>query len=657
MSYKMKISLNVLNHLGIGLYSNIPSVLSEIVANAWDADATEVNITIDTKTSEIVIQDNGHGMSKDDLNDKFLHIGYSRRTDGREFSKDLKRPVMGRKGIGKLSVFSISDVVEVYSKTSGDSTINGFKMEVSGIKEAIEHKSGDYEPIELLTNEKKYLQESSNGTVIVLKSLKKSLTHTESFLKKRLARRFSIIGAASNFIVKIDNEEITIEDRDYFSSLEYIWEFGKDNDYIKHAKNATNSEQFDQIIHYKGTDYKIRGWIGTVKESGKLQDGDENLNKISILVRGKVAQEDILEEFREGGMYTKYIIGEISADFLDLDGWDDIATSSRQKLIEDDERYIKLKEFILSALKVIEKKRAEFKETKGEEEAIKILPIKTWYDALKREQKKRAKKLFGRINQIETDESHRKVLYKHAVLAFENMAFKDAMDKFDAISSSENIEFFIELFKNYDDIESTFYYEITSGRLKIIKKLKEQLDNNELEKVLQMHIFENLWLLDPSWERATEPVLIEQNVQTIYKSMMDKEHDDVRDGRIDLKYRKASGKHIIIELKRANVRKTMPEIMGQVIPYMDALRAELSKSGHHNEPVEAVFIMGTLPKGWDDANKMHKEINTLESANIRVVTYQSLISQSFNLYSEYLDKQTEKGKLINLLNEIDKLPV
>jgi len=33
----MTIDLNVLNHLGIKLYSSIPAVLSEAVANAWDA--------------------------------------------------------------------------------------------------------------------------------------------------------------------------------------------------------------------------------------------------------------------------------------------------------------------------------------------------------------------------------------------------------------------------------------------------------------------------------------------------------------------------------------------------------------------------------------------------------------------------------------------
>lgn len=53
----MSLSLNVLNHLGINLYSNIPAVLSEIVANSWDADATRVDITI--SDDEIVIKDDG----------------------------------------------------------------------------------------------------------------------------------------------------------------------------------------------------------------------------------------------------------------------------------------------------------------------------------------------------------------------------------------------------------------------------------------------------------------------------------------------------------------------------------------------------------------------------------------------------------------------
>ena len=45
--YKMTVDLNVLDHLGIHLYSNIAAVLTEAVANAWDADAENVEIRID----------------------------------------------------------------------------------------------------------------------------------------------------------------------------------------------------------------------------------------------------------------------------------------------------------------------------------------------------------------------------------------------------------------------------------------------------------------------------------------------------------------------------------------------------------------------------------------------------------------------------------
>ena len=78
----MTINLNALNHLGINLYSNVPSVMSEIIANAWDADATEVKITIAEGNTSITITDNGIGMTLDDINNKFLHVGYQKRENG-----------------------------------------------------------------------------------------------------------------------------------------------------------------------------------------------------------------------------------------------------------------------------------------------------------------------------------------------------------------------------------------------------------------------------------------------------------------------------------------------------------------------------------------------------------------------------------------------
>ena len=104
----MSLSLNVLNHLGLNLYSNVPAVLSEVVANAWDADAENVTIEINTERGKVILTDDGHGMSRSDVNQKFLMVGYQRREHpGGAVTPTHKRQVMGRKGIGKLSLLGL----------------------------------------------------------------------------------------------------------------------------------------------------------------------------------------------------------------------------------------------------------------------------------------------------------------------------------------------------------------------------------------------------------------------------------------------------------------------------------------------------------------------------------------------------------------------
>ena len=139
-TFKMTVDLNVLEHLGINLYSNIAAVLTEAVANAWDADASIVQIRFDPNSEWIEVEDDGIGMSADDLNGKYLRVGYRRREEDAEHGcRTAKgRPAMGRKGLGKLSLFSIANVIEVQSAKDGST--HGFRMSVPGIHEAVQEK-------------------------------------------------------------------------------------------------------------------------------------------------------------------------------------------------------------------------------------------------------------------------------------------------------------------------------------------------------------------------------------------------------------------------------------------------------------------------------------------------------------------------------------
>ena len=119
---------------------------------------------------------------------------------------------MGRKGIGKLSLFSIANKITIISKKENEE-INAFVMNVDDIREAA-NQGIDYEPIALKSNElPKQLEH--NGTIIILEELKRERIQ-EHNIKTNLARRFLIIGSQNNFAVFVNGEEIGVEDRNYF---------------------------------------------------------------------------------------------------------------------------------------------------------------------------------------------------------------------------------------------------------------------------------------------------------------------------------------------------------------------------------------------------------------------------------------------------------
>ena len=646
--FELDIDLNVLNHLGLNLYSNVPAVLAELIANAWDADATRVDIVIDRPPNRpdqtsIVISDDGCGMDDADVRGKYLKVGYQRRQGPSGDQTIAGRPVMGRKGIGKLSIFSIAEYAKIYTRKTTPDPI-GIEMDVTKIKAAIE-KGDKYHPMKVDATHK---VPGNSGTVIELRKLKKRVNATlDQHIRQRVARRFSVV--SDEFQVFIDGSRISIQDRNHFSKLENAFAYG-DFDTAKFSHDEKYiSNRCNVVCNTNG--YSVSGWIGLVRESGSLQGDSGNLNKVAILARGKVALEDILERMHIGSLYAKYVIGEIEADFLDLTNLDDIATSSRQDFIQDDERFTALRDFIKGELAALRESRAAMKADEGELRAIEIPAVKEWYGSLIGDAKVEAKKLFGKINQIATDEVHRKTLYKHGVLAFEHLRHKEMLAQLGDLDV-DNLEATVKLFSELDDIEASWYYQITEGRLDMIRKLRKLVDDNALEKVIQEHIYTHLWLLDPSWDRATETPSMEKTVREDFDRLSEKLSQEESDGRIDIRYKKTSGKHVIVELKRASVRTTSWKLGDQVQKYMDALRKQIKEHQEHG-PVEAVCLLGHLPTDWNSQNQAQDELN-LNTRGIRAMTYRSLINDAEKSYDEYLRKAEDRGRIKKLLDEIDE---
>ncbi len=662
----MTISLNVLNHLGLSLYSNTPAVLAEVIANAWDADATDVRVNFDLSENTITVTDNGVGMDQADINNKYLYVGYQKRSQAStSFLTPSGRLPMGRKGIGKLSLFSIADQFAIYSKKL-ESLEQALLMDAEKLKAEIKKEDastpGSYhpEPIEFDTDL------GEHGTSIRIQRLKKvKLTRASvSALRKRIARRFGIIGARHDFRIFIDGSEVTFSDRDYFHKARFIFQYGR-YDYTQHCTSLDTDEDTGRPLSFNHDNrfdsngkadpegaYEVHGWIAIARRSNDLDDQgqDDNLNKITIVVRGKVALEDILKEYRLGGMITKYIYGEIHADFLDDDDEDDIATSGRQGIAEDDPRYRAIKAFLESELKRIWIETNRLKDRKGLESALASNPyIRKWYDKLRpKDLQESAKKIFAAIDKAGVDETSKQDLYADGVLAFETLKLNFALDRLDRIDAS-NLDLFLGYLKDVDSIEAVRYYEIVQERLSVIEKLHDMVDKDVYESVLQKYIFDRLWLFDPAWDRATGERHMEERLQRVVDSVVAKG----KHVRLDVRYRSVPGTHVIIELKRAKRPISTGEISDQINAYIDALRAELNKTPKEALlPIEAVCLLDRLPRGWNNLERRQKDENSLAVNGIRVMTYTALIESARARYRAFIRASEEASDLHRLIDKI-----
>lgn len=97
--------------------------IAELIWNALDAEASSVAITVDTNelgaATKVVVADDGHGIRYSDSPDLFLTEGDSWKKDKR-FSPELRRPMHGQLGRGRLLTYAIADEVEWNTTALGD---------------------------------------------------------------------------------------------------------------------------------------------------------------------------------------------------------------------------------------------------------------------------------------------------------------------------------------------------------------------------------------------------------------------------------------------------------------------------------------------------------------------------------------------------------
>ena len=176
--------------------------LRELVDNAWDADADNVRITLPdlTTDSQIIVSDDGSGMTEEEVRRIYLAIANDRYSRQGDRTARHGRKVRGRKGTGKFAGLVVAEDMRVETKSHGKKTTVSFS------KSAVLKAEGDLERVDLPVTVEDCNPEE-NGTTITLSQL--TSLSTVPALKELLELEY---GRRNGFAIFVNNEPLSHED-------------------------------------------------------------------------------------------------------------------------------------------------------------------------------------------------------------------------------------------------------------------------------------------------------------------------------------------------------------------------------------------------------------------------------------------------------------
>ena len=268
--------------IGERLYSESIELIRELVNNAYDADATVVEIKMTEEYIEV--KDNGTGMDREGVR-QYFNIGSPEKV-AKNKSPMFHRDLIGQFGIGKFASLSACECFEVYTQRSD------FAAKVTFDKMEWEKEGDQWNlPLQILPADK----ERGNGTTVTLLRL------TRIFEPEEVVRKI-VEGTplkAQDFVVRLNGLRIT-----------------------------PRSLSGHRIPFLEGTDFgPVHGEVIILPSSTASPE--------ELGIEVKVKQVTIKREFfglEHWGKLVSRIRGEVHADFLPV-------TTDRSGFVQDSSQY------------------------------------------------------------------------------------------------------------------------------------------------------------------------------------------------------------------------------------------------------------------------------------------------------------------------------
>jgi hypothetical protein len=513
--YKMTISRNTIDKLGVKLYDKVSAVVAELVANAYDGDATEVVVelplgqylasraggTITDKGYVIRVSDTGHGMTPDEVNRFYLPIGKDRRQDPQHgaTSRERNRDVLGRKGIGKLAPFGTCRTIEVLS-SGGQGTNEGYVTAhlILNYGDILQETDEPYYPT---AGQFDQTFRANRGTTIILRNFLYRRIPEPQVFHRQLAARFGI--TRQDWAIKV------IDSANHATSFQ-IGELAVD------LLQGTKIDLVERpVVLEDGTRLPVLGWVGVSRDAYR----DEVMAGIRIYARGKIVAQtrdfDIPAGFTGEHTIRSYLVGVIHADWLDEDDQEDLIRSDRQDILWSSERGQAFKQWGQELVRELGRSSQSsrqqqvwtlFRGKSGiEEQAAKLFD-----DPDIRRSVTDVARIVARTASRDSLENPE---YVQSIvdLAFHLGPHRAIVDRLHeiAIDATSPFDALVGLFTQARVAEMYSLGQIAAERVRAIENLENKLASAKEESELQKLLEEAPWLIDPQWTVLTRNQTLE----------------------------------------------------------------------------------------------------------------------------------------------------
>lgn len=555
-------------------YRSPEKALKELIDNAWDAEASRVEITIPEPMSRdaVIVEDNGSGMTLNELQSEYLNIARNRRDRSGDVTPNLKRKVKGRKGIGKFAGLMFATSMKLDTWTRGK--LSSFCLD----KLLLESYDALPEmPLEIIESG---IGDALHGTRISLTEL----NQTQKFPNEHMLKQVLLAdyGREDGFSIFINGKVLDVDD--------------------------LQGQYIEQAISFNGSEVKFRCTV---------TDQKRKIRKPGITVRidGKVVGDPGFFGLDRADDIPRKLLEKCYGE-VELTGCSDDVTADWGAIIEGSATE---KELIAAIQPIL---REQLKSVFGQE-------IHLAQARLRKAAKDRISKLPENRRQF-ADQAIKRILdrfYQEPEDKLEPIVnvLLDALERNDYrvvlehINDAKHSEVgrFAEALEEFGFVELALVAEQAVNRLRFLDYLDDICAKKEtLESHVHKAIEKNLWLFGIQYSLFSSNITLKKQVETY---LGHKYIGDRSDKRPDLFLTEnLNGERLLIEFKRPN----------HPLKFEDYQQATGYRNDFHqngiDKQINVILIGGSL--GNDLPIQERREPNVL------IMTFSDLISAARRQY-------------------------